>query len=115
MRHHFFALYIKPAFENPLSFQADQTGSTANLISQKSSNLVEQVFNSSLFRQKESKMTSGVTSGKMVDSRIIEGRGRPIWTIDDRESRVTPLDLQVSFIDLKFDIIAYIKLWFVLN
>uniref|UniRef100_H3D090 Uncharacterized protein n=1 Tax=Tetraodon nigroviridis TaxID=99883 RepID=H3D090_TETNG len=85
----------KPAFD-PFSFQADQTGSTANLISQKSSNLVEQVFNSSLFRQKESKMTGGLTSGKMVDPRMVEGRGRPIWTVDDRESRVTPLDLQAQ-------------------
>lgn len=79
----------------------DQTGSTANLISQKSSNLVEQVFNSSLFRQKDRKMTGGLTSGKMLDPRMVEGRGRPIWTVDDRESRVTPLDLQVSFTDLK--------------
>lgn len=94
------ASYMKATFD-PFSFQADQTGSTANLISQKSSNLVEQVFNSSLFRQKESKTTGGLTSGKMVDSRMVEGRGRPIWTVDDRESRVTPLDLQVSFVDLK--------------
>lgn len=100
---------IKTAFDQ-FSFQADQTGSTANLISQKSSNLVEQVFNSSLFRQKESKMTCGLTSGKTVDSRMVEGRGRPIWTVDERESRVTSLDLQVSFIDLKVDCMIHYSL-----
>lgn len=105
----------------PFSFQADQTGSTANLISQKSSNLVEQVFNSSLFHQKESKMSGGLTSGKMVDPRMVEGRGRPIWTVDDRESRVTPFDLQVSFpgssldyVELKSSI-ACMKHWLGLN
>lgn len=30
-----------------------------------------------------------------MDPRLADGRGRPIWTVDDRESRVTPLDLQV--------------------
>lgn len=101
----------------PFSFQVDQTGSTANLISQKSSNLVEQVFNSSLFHQKESKMPGGLTSGKMVDPRMVEGRGRPIWTVDDRESRVTPFDLQVSFTGPDIDhivrksYIAWIKHW----
>lgn len=102
-----FTLYIKPLFD-PFSFQADQTGSTANLISQKPSNLVEQVFNSSLFRQKESKITGGLTSGKMVDPRMVEGRGRPIWTVDDRESRVTPLDFQVSINELKVDYTIFI-------
>ncbi|XP_068172510.1 major intrinsically disordered Notch2-binding receptor 1 [Antennarius striatus] len=76
--------------------QADQSGSTANLISQKSSNLVEQVFNSSLFRHKDSSVASGLTSGKVLDPRLTEGRGRPIWTVDDREARVTPLDLQAQ-------------------
>ncbi|XP_051272052.1 major intrinsically disordered Notch2-binding receptor 1-like isoform X1 [Dicentrarchus labrax] len=74
--------------------QADQSGSTTNLLSQKSSTLVEQVFNSSLFRHKDSSLTGGLTSGKIIDPRLAEGRGRPIWTVDDREARVTPLDLQ---------------------
>ncbi|XP_070708087.1 major intrinsically disordered Notch2-binding receptor 1-like [Pempheris klunzingeri] len=74
--------------------QADQSGSTTNLLSQKSSNLVEQVFNSSLFRHKDSSLTGGLTSGKIVDPRLAEARGRPIWTVDDREARITPLDLQ---------------------
>uniref|UniRef100_A0A3Q3E1U3 Membrane integral NOTCH2 associated receptor 1 n=1 Tax=Labrus bergylta TaxID=56723 RepID=A0A3Q3E1U3_9LABR len=65
-----------------------------NLISKKSSNLVEQVFNSSLFRQKDSSLTGGLTSGKIIDPRLAEGRGRPIWTVDDREARISPLDLQ---------------------
>ncbi|XP_068599030.1 major intrinsically disordered Notch2-binding receptor 1 [Brachionichthys hirsutus] len=76
--------------------KADQSGSTANLISQRSSSLVEQVFNSSLFRHKDSSMAGGLTSGKILDSRLAEGRGRPIWTVDDREARVTPLDLQAQ-------------------
>ncbi|XP_076605383.1 major intrinsically disordered Notch2-binding receptor 1-like [Chaetodon auriga] len=74
--------------------QADQSGSTANLLSHKSSNLVEQVFNSSLFRHKDSSLTGGLTSGKIMDPRLAKGGGRPIWTVDDREARVTPLDLQ---------------------
>lgn len=67
------------------------------------------MFSSSLFRQKESKMPGGLTPGKMVDSRMVEGKGRPIWTVDDRESRVTPLDLQVSFIEV--DYIIYLSLY----
>uniref|UniRef100_A0A3Q1JTY4 Uncharacterized protein n=1 Tax=Anabas testudineus TaxID=64144 RepID=A0A3Q1JTY4_ANATE len=74
--------------------QADQSGSTTNLLSQKSSNLVEQVFNSSLFRHKDSSLTGGLTSGKLMDPRVAEGRGRPVWTVDDREARISPLDLQ---------------------
>ncbi|XP_041639464.1 major intrinsically disordered Notch2-binding receptor 1 [Cheilinus undulatus] len=74
--------------------QVDQSGSTTNLLSKKSSNLVEQVFNSSLFRQKDSSLTGGLTSGKIIDPRLAEGRGRPIWTVDDREARISPLDLQ---------------------
>ncbi|XP_044036978.1 major intrinsically disordered Notch2-binding receptor 1-like isoform X2 [Siniperca chuatsi] len=76
--------------------KADQSGSTTNLLSQKSSNLVEQVFNSSLFRHKDSSLTGGLTSGKIVDPRLAEGRGRPIWTVDDRDARVTPLDSQAQ-------------------
>ncbi|XP_071351388.1 major intrinsically disordered Notch2-binding receptor 1-like [Trachinotus anak] len=76
--------------------QADQSGSTANLLSQKSSNLVEQVFNSSLFRHKDSSLTGGLTSGKIMDVRSSEGRGRPIWTVDDKEARISPLDLQAQ-------------------
>nr|XP_020448902.1 UPF0258 protein KIAA1024-like [Monopterus albus] len=72
----------------------DQSGSTVNLVSQKSSSLVEQVFNSSLFRHKDSSLTGGLTSGKIIDPRLAEGRGRPIWTVDDREARISPLDLQ---------------------
>lgn len=53
------------------------------------------MFNSSLFRNKDSSLTGGLTSGKIMDPRLAEGRGRPIWTVDDRESRVTPIDLQV--------------------
>ncbi|XP_056243574.1 major intrinsically disordered Notch2-binding receptor 1-like isoform X1 [Seriola aureovittata] len=76
--------------------QTDQSGSTANLLSQKSSNLVDQVFNSSLFRHKDSSLTGGLTSGKIIDARSAEGRGRPIWTVDDREVRISPLDLQAQ-------------------
>ncbi|XP_034387943.1 major intrinsically disordered Notch2-binding receptor 1 [Cyclopterus lumpus] len=72
--------------------QADQSGSTTNLISKKSSNLVDQVFNSSLFRHKD----TGPTSGKILDPRMSAGRGRPIWTVDDREARISSLDLQTQ-------------------
>ncbi|GAA6222248.1 UPF0258 protein KIAA1024-like [Lates japonicus] len=76
--------------------QADQSGSTTNLLSQKSTNLVEQVFNSSLFRHKDSSLTGGLTSGKIMDTRLAEGRGRPIWTVDDREARISALDMQAQ-------------------
>ncbi|XP_028262536.1 major intrinsically disordered Notch2-binding receptor 1-like [Parambassis ranga] len=76
--------------------QADQTGSTTNLLSQKSTSLVEQVFNSSLFRQKDSSLTGGLASGKVMEPRLAEGRARPIWTVDDREARISPLDLQTQ-------------------
>lgn len=66
------------------------------------------MFNSSLFQQKQSKMSGGLTSGKMVDPRMVEGRGRPIWTVDNIESRVTPFDLQVSVPDLSLDYIVFI-------
>ncbi|KAM7401828.1 hypothetical protein PAMP_017106 [Pampus punctatissimus] len=76
--------------------QADQSSSTTNLLSQKSSNLVEQVFNSSLFHNKDSSLTGGLTSGKVMDPKLAEGRGRPIWTVDDREARISPFDLQAQ-------------------
>uniref|UniRef100_A0A3B4X5N4 UPF0258 protein KIAA1024-like n=1 Tax=Seriola lalandi dorsalis TaxID=1841481 RepID=A0A3B4X5N4_SERLL len=77
-----YILYIKIIKKSMFgSFQTDQSGSTANLLSQKSSNLVDQVFNSSLFRHKDSSLTGGLTSGKIIDARSAEGRGRPIWTI----------------------------------
>ncbi|XP_059184915.1 major intrinsically disordered Notch2-binding receptor 1-like [Centropristis striata] len=76
--------------------QADQSGSTTNLLSKKSSSLVEQVFNSSLFRHKDSSLTGGLTAGKIIDPRLSGGRARPIWTVDDREARVSPLDLQTG-------------------
>ncbi|XP_029359110.1 major intrinsically disordered Notch2-binding receptor 1-like [Echeneis naucrates] len=73
-----------------------QSSSTTNLLSQKSSNLVDQVFKSPLFRHKDSSLTGGLTSGKILDTRSAEGRGRPIWTVDDREARISPLDLQAQ-------------------
>ncbi|XP_069014266.1 major intrinsically disordered Notch2-binding receptor 1-like isoform X2 [Embiotoca jacksoni] len=76
------------------SKKVDQSGSTTNLLSQKSSTLVEQVFNSSLFRHKDSSLTGGLTSGKIIEPRLPEGRGRPIWTVD--ETRISPLDLQAQ-------------------
>lgn len=80
-------------------FQGDQSDSTTNLLSQKPTSMVEQVFNSSLFRQKDNSLTRGLGSGKVIDPRLAEGRGRAIWTVDDREARISPLDLQVGNID----------------
>uniref|UniRef100_A0A147A012 Membrane integral NOTCH2 associated receptor 1 n=1 Tax=Fundulus heteroclitus TaxID=8078 RepID=A0A147A012_FUNHE len=74
--------------------QGDQSDSTTNLLSQKPTSMVEQVFSSSLFRQKDSSLTRGLGSGKVIDPRLAEGRGRPIWTVDDREARISPLNLQ---------------------
>nr|XP_019942516.1 PREDICTED: UPF0258 protein KIAA1024-like [Paralichthys olivaceus]XP_019942517.1 PREDICTED: UPF0258 protein KIAA1024-like [Paralichthys olivaceus] len=76
--------------------QTDQSSSTTNLLTRKSSSLVEQVFNSSLFRHKDSSLTGGLTSGKTKDPRLVEGRGRPIWTVDDREARISSLDAQAQ-------------------
>ncbi|XP_034442397.1 major intrinsically disordered Notch2-binding receptor 1-like isoform X2 [Hippoglossus hippoglossus] len=76
--------------------QTDQSSSTTNLLNHKSSSLVEQVFNSSLFRHKDSSLTGGLNSGKIKDTRLVEGRGRPIWTVDDREARISPLDAQAQ-------------------
>lgn len=85
------------------SFQADQSGSTTNLISRKSSNLVEQVFNSSLFRHKDSSLSGGPASGRSPDPRLSEGMGRPVWTVDDREARISSLDLQVRRVHLSLN------------
>ncbi|XP_077429945.1 major intrinsically disordered Notch2-binding receptor 1-like [Vanacampus margaritifer] len=74
--------------------QEDQSSRTTKLLSQKSSSLVEQVFSSSLFGNKENSLTGGLTAGKIMDPRLAEARGRSVWTVDDRESRVSPFDLQ---------------------
>ncbi|XP_057702643.1 major intrinsically disordered Notch2-binding receptor 1 [Corythoichthys intestinalis] len=76
------------------SGQEHQSSRTAKLISQKSSSLVEQVFSSSLFGNKESSLTGGLTAGKIIEPRQAEARGRSVWTVDDREARVSPFDLQ---------------------
>lgn len=78
--------------------KVDQSSSTTNLLSQKSSSLMEQVFNSSLFRSRDSNQgapSSGKTQdrkGSGVESR--GERGRPVWTVDEREARISPLNLQ---------------------
>ncbi|XP_024125414.1 major intrinsically disordered Notch2-binding receptor 1 [Oryzias melastigma] len=74
--------------------QADQSDSTTNLLSQKPASMVEQVLNSSLFHQKDGSLTRGLATAKVIDPQLAEGRGRPIWTVDDREARISPLDLQ---------------------
>ncbi|XP_061687720.1 major intrinsically disordered Notch2-binding receptor 1-like isoform X2 [Syngnathoides biaculeatus] len=74
--------------------QKDQSSRTAKLLSQKSSSLVEQVFSSSLFGNKESNLTGGLSAGKIMEPRLAEGMGRAIWTVDDREGRLSPFDLQ---------------------
>uniref|UniRef100_A0A8C5CDB9 Membrane integral NOTCH2 associated receptor 1 n=1 Tax=Gadus morhua TaxID=8049 RepID=A0A8C5CDB9_GADMO len=53
---------------------------------QKPPTLVEQVFNSGLFKQKDSSLMGGMSSGKVMESRLAGGRGRPIWALHDRES-----------------------------
>ncbi|XP_046882404.1 major intrinsically disordered Notch2-binding receptor 1-like [Hypomesus transpacificus] len=65
--------------------QMEQTTSTSNLLPSKPSHLVEQVFNSALFRQKG----GGLTSGFINDPRLAEGG--PVWTVGER---ISPLDLQ---------------------
>ena len=78
------------------TIQVDQTNnSTTNLLSQKPPTLVEQVFNSGLFKQKDSSLMGGMSSGKVMESRLAGGRGRPIWALHDRESPVSPLNMQV--------------------
>uniref|UniRef100_A0A667XMC1 Membrane integral NOTCH2 associated receptor 1 n=1 Tax=Myripristis murdjan TaxID=586833 RepID=A0A667XMC1_9TELE len=79
-----------------LNKNMDQSNSTTNLLSQKRPSLLDQVFNSALFRQKDSSLTGGLASGKIMDPRVAQGRGRPIWTVDDREPRISPLDLQAQ-------------------
>ncbi|XP_051931751.1 major intrinsically disordered Notch2-binding receptor 1 [Hippocampus zosterae] len=76
------------------SGQEDQSSRTGKLLSQKSSSLVEQMFSSSLFGNKENSLTGGLTAGKIMDPRLAEGRGRSVWTVDDLEARVSPFDLQ---------------------
>ncbi|XP_020313673.1 major intrinsically disordered Notch2-binding receptor 1-like [Oncorhynchus kisutch] len=84
--------------------QTDQSKSSAQshkLPPQKHSHLVEQVSNSSLFHQKGGGLTnpglsSGLTSGLTSDLRLAEGRGAPVWTVEEREARMSPLDLQAQ-------------------
>ncbi|XP_053724451.1 major intrinsically disordered Notch2-binding receptor 1-like isoform X1 [Synchiropus splendidus] len=73
--------------------KVDQSSSTTNLLAQKPS-LIDQMLNSSLFRHKDSSLSGGLTSGRILDS--AEARARPIWTVDDREARISPFDLQTS-------------------
>ncbi|CDQ61987.1 unnamed protein product [Oncorhynchus mykiss] len=87
-----------------VSMCTDQSNSSAQshkLPPQKHSHLVEQVSNSSLFHQKGGGLTnpglsSGLTSGLTSDLRLAEGRGAPVWTVEEREARMSPLDLQAQ-------------------
>lgn len=98
--HFLFHIFVPP------SMQTDQSNSSAQshkLPPQKHSHLVEQVSNSSLFHQKGGGLTnpglsSGLTSGLTSDLRLAEGRGAPVWTVEEREARMSPLDLQVLYI-----------------
>ncbi|KAJ3603158.1 hypothetical protein NHX12_030901 [Muraenolepis orangiensis] len=74
--------------------QVDQSNSTTNLLSQKPPTLVEQMFNSSLFKQKDTSLMGGMASGKVMAPRLSEGMGRPIWALHDRESPISPLNTQ---------------------
>ncbi|KAG7271126.1 hypothetical protein CRUP_020003 [Coryphaenoides rupestris] len=56
----------KPLYEK--GGQVDQSNSTTNLLAQKPQTLVEQVFNSGLFKQKDSSLMGGMTSGKGQES-----------------------------------------------
>lgn len=97
--HFLFHIFVPP------SMQTDQSNSSAQshkLPPQKHSHLVEQVSNSSLIRQKGGGLTnpslsSGLTSGLTSDIRLAEGRGAPVWTVEEREARISPLDLQVLY------------------
>ncbi|KAG7251365.1 hypothetical protein CRUP_024098 [Coryphaenoides rupestris] len=82
----------KPLYEK--GGQVDQSNSTTNLLAQKPQTLVEQVFNSGLFKQKDSSLMGGMTSGKVMEPRLSEGRGRPMWALHDRESPISPLNMQ---------------------
>uniref|UniRef100_A0A8C7M9Q7 Membrane integral NOTCH2 associated receptor 1 n=1 Tax=Oncorhynchus kisutch TaxID=8019 RepID=A0A8C7M9Q7_ONCKI len=96
--HFLFHIFVPP------SMQTDQSKSSAQshkLPPQKHSHLVEQVSNSSLFHQKGGGLTnpglsSGLTSGLTSDLRLAEGRGAPVWTVEEREARMSPLDLQAQ-------------------
>uniref|UniRef100_A0A8C8CKI7 Major intrinsically disordered Notch2-binding receptor 1-like C-terminal domain-containing protein n=1 Tax=Oncorhynchus tshawytscha TaxID=74940 RepID=A0A8C8CKI7_ONCTS len=96
--HFLFHIFVPP------SMQTDQSNSSAQshkLPPQKHSHLVEQVSNSSLFHQKGGGLTnpglsSGLTSGLTSDLRLAEGRGAPVWTVEEREARMSPLDLQAQ-------------------
>uniref|UniRef100_A0A674DYL7 Major intrinsically disordered Notch2-binding receptor 1-like n=1 Tax=Salmo trutta TaxID=8032 RepID=A0A674DYL7_SALTR len=96
--HFLFHIFVPP------SMQTDQSNSSAQshkLPPQKHSHLVEQVSNSSLIRQKGGGLTnpslsSGLTSGLTSDIRLAEGRGAPVWTVEEREARISPLDLQAQ-------------------
>uniref|UniRef100_A0A8C8D7K6 Major intrinsically disordered Notch2-binding receptor 1-like C-terminal domain-containing protein n=1 Tax=Oncorhynchus tshawytscha TaxID=74940 RepID=A0A8C8D7K6_ONCTS len=65
---------------------------------QKHSHLVEPVFSSSLLRQKGGGLTNpGLSSGLPCDPRLAGGRGgAPVWTMEDREARMSPLELQAQ-------------------
>ncbi|KAJ7999659.1 hypothetical protein DPEC_G00196700 [Dallia pectoralis] len=81
--------------------QPGDTGKTDlsnNLLPQKQSSLVGQVFSSSLFRQKGGGLTNPALSSRLPsESRLAEGRGgTPVWTVEERESRISPLDLQAQ-------------------
>ncbi|CAB1354193.1 unnamed protein product [Coregonus sp. 'balchen'] len=84
--------------------QMDQSNSSAKSHKrppQKHSHLVEQVFSSSLFCQKGGRLTnpglsSGLTSGLTSELRLAEGRGAPVWTVEESEARISPLDLQAQ-------------------
>ena len=90
----FFKLFC--GFFTTSIIQVDQSNSTTNLLAQKPQTLVEQVFNSGLFKQKDSSLMGGMTSGKVMEPRLSEGRGRPMWALHDRESPISPLNMQVG-------------------
>ncbi|KAK6320979.1 hypothetical protein J4Q44_G00079550 [Coregonus suidteri] len=81
--------------------QMDQSNNSAQshkLPPQKHSQLVEPVFSSSLLRQKGGGLTNpGLSSGLPCDPRLDGGRGgAPVWTVEEREARMSPLDLQAQ-------------------
>ncbi|KAL0977812.1 hypothetical protein UPYG_G00161520 [Umbra pygmaea] len=92
----------KDVKEQPVDkVQVDSSNDSAQshrLLSRKPSNIVEQMFSSSLFRQKGGGLTNPVlSSGLPSDHRLAEGRGgASVWTVEEREARISPLDLQVQ-------------------
>ncbi|XP_072304567.1 major intrinsically disordered Notch2-binding receptor 1-like [Eucyclogobius newberryi] len=68
--------------------KVEQSSSTTNLLS--SSSLMEQIFNSSLFRGQGPLSLETRAEGRG------EGRTRAVWTVDEREARISPLDLQAQ-------------------